>query len=833
MKVIIMAGGEGTRLRPLTCDRPKPMVPIMNRPIMEHIVNLLKQHGLTEIGVTLQYLPEAIKSYFGDGGEFGVQMRYFVEEVPLGTAGSVKNAEAFLDDTFLVISGDALTDLDLSAAIAFHREKKSIATIVLTVVDSPLEYGVVITEQQGRITQFLEKPSWGEVFSDQVNTGIYILEPEVLTYFKAGQNFDFSKDLFPLLLKHNQPLYGCVVPGYWCDVGNLQQYQQAHTDILAGRVKVNIPGRCVGDQIWVGPGSEIHPTASLRGPLLIGDNCQIGPDVVIEPYSVLGNNTVVEARASVKRSILWDSNYIGKKAELRGATLGNRVKVKPNSFIFEGAVIGDDTVINSQSIIKPNVKIWPAKVIDQGTVVNDSLVWGTRCARSLFGANGVTGQINLEITPEFMTKLGAAYGTWLGNSARVAVSADAYGASQMLKKALIAGILSTGVTVFDLGKATTPVCRFSVRSLEVKGGIHVKIAPNDLDKIILTFINSQGADISKGDERKIEGLFTREEFRRIASQEVAEATNLPQLNETYLENLRASVNQAGIKNEGFKLLLDYDPENMSRLVPTLLSELGCSVTRFELPGNSGPGRPRNFADIVKQLPQLAETVKRKGADLGVVMDNNGEQLILIDEKGQVISDELFTALVSLIILKSRVGGTVAVPVTAPRVIEQMARQYDGRVVRTKVGPQSFMEKVLSQDIVAIQGEFSQFQLHFDALAALIKIMEYLSQNGIRLSELREAIPQFHLSQKAIDCPWEAKGRVMRTLIEEKQGEKVELLEGIKVYHDEGWALVLPDADEPLCRVYSEGFSQEIADSLTEMYAGRINEIARGQEQTVE
>jgi mannose-1-phosphate guanylyltransferase/phosphomannomutase len=215
MKSVIMAGGEGTRLRPLTCNIPKPMVPIVNKPVMEHIIELLRKHNLTDIAVTLQYLPNIIKNHFNDGREYDVNLKYYVEDKPMGTAGSVKNAEDFLDDTFIVISGDALTDIDLKKAIDFHFSKKSMATLVLKKVEIPLEYGVVVTDENGRITRFLEKPSWGEVFSDTVNTGIYILSPEVLKYYNKNEIFDFSKDLFPLLLKQDKPMYGYVSEDYW------------------------------------------------------------------------------------------------------------------------------------------------------------------------------------------------------------------------------------------------------------------------------------------------------------------------------------------------------------------------------------------------------------------------------------------------------------------------------------------------------------------------------------------------------------------------------------------------------------------------------------------
>ena len=242
MKAIIMAGGKGTRLRPLTCNKPKPMVPIANRPMMEHILNLLKEHGFNEVLITACFLPEQIENYFGDGSQYGLELKYLTEEVPLGTAGSVRNGAEFLTETFLVISGDALTDIDLRAAVESHRQRGATASLILTRVDNPLEYGVVICDQEGRIKRFLEKPGWGEVFSDTVNTGIYILEPKIFEYYQQGQEYDFSKHLFPQLLSAGEPLFGYVADGYWSDIGNLEQYRQAHYDVLSGKVRVSIPG---------------------------------------------------------------------------------------------------------------------------------------------------------------------------------------------------------------------------------------------------------------------------------------------------------------------------------------------------------------------------------------------------------------------------------------------------------------------------------------------------------------------------------------------------------------------------------------------------------------
>ncbi|GAX88927.1 sugar phosphate nucleotidyltransferase [Effusibacillus lacus] len=351
MKAVIMAGGKGTRLRPLTCHLPKPMVPLLDRPCMEYIIDLLKRHGTTEIAVTVQYLPQMIKNHFGDGTEFGVKLRYFEETSPLGTAGSVKNAAEFLDGTFLVISGDALTDFNLSKAVAFHEEKKALGTLVLTQVDIPLEYGIVMTEPDGRIVRFLEKPSWSEVFSDTVNTGIYVLEPEILNLFEPGRAYDFSKDLFPLMLRLGLPLYGYVAEGYWSDVGNLTQYRQAQFDILDGLVGVKIPGIEAFPGVWLGENVTIHDLVRLEGPVFIGKGTVVESDVRIGPYTIIGRHNWLGRKAEVERSVIWVRNYIGTSACLSGATLCNHVRIGDGAVVNEDAVIGDKSWIGDLSVL--------------------------------------------------------------------------------------------------------------------------------------------------------------------------------------------------------------------------------------------------------------------------------------------------------------------------------------------------------------------------------------------------------------------------------------------------------------------------------------------------
>ncbi|MCW3489303.1 sugar phosphate nucleotidyltransferase [Dethiobacter alkaliphilus] len=818
MKAIIMAGGQGSRLRPLTCDRPKPMVPIMNRPMMEHIVSLLKSYDLKEIGVTLQYLPEQIENYFGDGREFGVNMRYFIEDSPLGTAGSVKNSGSFLDETFIVISGDALTDFDLQKAIEFHRAKGGVATLVLTSVETPLEYGVVIANEEGRITQFLEKPSWGEVFSDTVNTGIYILEPEVLQYVPEGAQFDFAKDLFPLLMQKGYPLYGYVAEGYWCDIGNIEQYHGAHLDILKGTVKVNIQEREQSPGVYVGENVIIEPGAQINAPALIGSGSRIGRGACVDSYTVLGPNTQVEAYASVKRGLIWRNGYIGQRAQIRGAMLCNRVQVMRHSALYEGSVVGDDTTIEENSIIKPNVKIWPHKLVESGSVVSESLIWGAKPAKSLFGFDGISGIVNVEITPELVAKLSVAYGSLLGEGSQVVVSSDDWKASRMLKEAAVSGLLSAGIRVYDLGETVTPITRRAVKELDVKGGIHLQLSREDNTNTKIKFFDSEGLNLAKGWERKIEQAYYREDFKRIKGLEVGETVKLTSFTEKYLQQLLDVLDLQVLKNTQRKVVLAYPTPWLYSLLVPFLQQLNCEVFTISLPA----GEPLTMSVLQNHFNEVAEAVTGNGADLGVVMDANAENLVLFDSQGRYVDEDMFMALSSLIIFKANAGGTMAVPITAPGVIEQLAKEHQGRVLRTKTEPRSLMEAL--SDSKAENMKYDPFTLSFDAIASLGRILEFMASEDVSLATLLDSIPPFFLHKQDVDCSWGVKGAVMRRLIEETQNDDVELVDGVKVRHPQGWALVLPDSERPVYRVYGEGYSTETAEELTDMYAEKIKKI---------
>ncbi len=828
MKAVIMAGGKGTRLRPLTCGKPKPMTPIANRPMMEHIVKLLKQYDFTQVMATLFYMPEAIQNYFGDGGNLGIEIQYAIEESPLGTAGSVKNGADFLDETFLVISGDTLTDIDLGAAVAFHRSKGATATLVLTKVNNPLEYGVVITDAEGRIRRFLEKPGWGEVFSDTVNTGIYILDPKIFSYYQKGQVFDFSKDLFPLLLSNNEPLYGYIAAGYWSDIGNLEQYRQAHYDILSGKVKINLPGKEISPGVWVGEGVQIADDAKITGPVLLGDFCEVSSGAEITEYSIIGDYGMIGAESSIKRSICWDRCYIGKGVELRGAILCSKSYLKGKNALFEGAVLGEGVSIGQRSVVKPQVKVWPEKIVESGVTLNESLIWAKSCSRSLFGNNGIKGTVNQEITPEIAVKLGAVFGAHLKPGAQIVVSSDDFRASRVFKRALVAGALSVGVGVYDLGTITTPMTRYALMALDARGGVHIHQNPDESQEVIFEFLDDLGLNIDKKTERALENSFFTEDCPRVPANSMGELTFVPKLIEPYLKGLFNTETREIIVKAGLTVVVSYDGGGLSLVLPRLLHELGCQVIEWNPERKEGKihhhKKEKTIRELINIIDEAGAKIRVSGADMGVVVDSNGERLIVLDEAGELVKEEEITALLSYLVFKNRPEAVVPVPVTAPHFIEKMAQEFHGRVIRTKADPRSLMEKNVQEKLFPAAEDRSAYHPQFDALFCFIKLLELLAREQKSLSEAKAAIPQIKRGYREVECPWEQKGRVMRNLFEENKDRQLETTDGLKVLHEGGWALVLPDAEEPIFKIYSEADTTEEADALTNIYMNRIQEL---------
>jgi mannose-1-phosphate guanylyltransferase/phosphomannomutase len=824
MKAVVMAGGEGSRLRPLTIRRPKPMVPIAGKPVMEHILNLLKRHGITEVVVTVQYLASNIEDYFGNGSQFGMRITYSREDVPLGTAGSVKNAEDQLTEPFLVISGDALTDYDLTDLIKYHSEKKSLATLLLAHVHNPLEYGVIITNEDGHITQFLEKPSWGEVFSDTINTGIYVLDPQIFSYFEKNKPFDFSQELFPNMLKKGDPIYGYVAPkGYWCDVGSLSEYMRANADILQGNVDLTIPAKHIGGNIWCEDGVEINKEAQLYGPIYLGHDCKVRAGAIIHGPSMIGSYTIIDERAQVDRSIVWNNSYVGDRSELRGAIVGSSSSIKSKAVMFEGSVVGDNSIIQDGAIIQPNVKIWPDKEIEAGAVVNSSIIWGSQGRRSLFSRYGVTGLVNVDLTPEFATKLGAAYGGILSKGSVVCLNRDSYRTSRMIKRGINAGLPSAGINVNDINQVPLPVMRYVIRNTEAVGGLHVSVSPFDQRIVDIKIFDQNGLDINKTTERKIENLFFREDFRRVYLDDIGaiEVLSNATVIGRYREGFDKVVNQEVIRQRKFQLVVDYAHGSTTQLLPNIFKDLGCEVV--VLNSSTDVATARSLDELGKDMQRLATISSALNADMGIRIDPSGERISIVDDRGRILDGMKLLAAMTSLFLRHYRGGTVAAPVTAPSALQHIAKRYDGFVQQTKVLAHALMTAAGREGVVMVgdgRGHFSFPQMHpaFDGMMAVAKLMELLATYEMRLSEVVDDLPAYYMSTARVNCPWEHKGKVMRILSEQYRERRAKPIDGIKIDLGKEWVLVLPDADSPFFHIFAESISSEQAQALAEKYA---------------
>lgn len=351
MKALILIGGMGTRLRPLTLQTPKPLLPIVNRPFLEYQFELLKRHGVKEVILCVAYLSHEFEKYFGDGSKFGLKVRYVHEKDPLGTGGAIKNAGKYIDEPTLIFNGDILTDINLKAMSAFHKSNKAKITIALTRVKDPTLFGLVETHKDGKIERFLEKPTWDEVTCNTINAGIYIFEPEMLQMIPYGINYSVERGLFPDALNKNLPIYGFTFKGYWMDIGTLDKYMAAHCDIMLGHAKFALPGKKRATSTWAGDNFKIGKHSEINGKLVCGRNVKIGDFAVLKGNVCLGNNVTISKGASISDSVILSGTRIDEGVRIENSLIGQDCRIEANSVLNSQTTLGNNTIIKKYSRI--------------------------------------------------------------------------------------------------------------------------------------------------------------------------------------------------------------------------------------------------------------------------------------------------------------------------------------------------------------------------------------------------------------------------------------------------------------------------------------------------
>ncbi len=828
-KAVIMAGGFGTRLRPLTMTIPKPMVPIINIPMMEHIVNLLKNHGITDIVSLLYFQPEKITDYFENGAKYGINMNYVQAQADYGTAGSVKNAHEYLDERFIIISGDVLTDFDLEEAIKFHEEKKSKATLLLTRVERPLQYGIVMTDEDGKITRFLEKPSWGQVFSDTINTGIYILEPEVLDLIPYQEDFDFSKDLFPMMLSKGMPLYGYINEGYWKDVGNLTEYQAGQADALAGKLNLSVSGYNIGES-KVHETAVIDPSARLEGNNVIGKDARIHDQAIIR-NSIIGDYATIGRGTILTNVTLWDNVTIGNFCEITddvicsGTQIGDSVTISENVFIAEDCQIEDSATLNS------NIKLWPGKKVESGAFLATSMVQEQKWLKELFTDARISGSSNIEINPEFGAKLGSALGLTLAKKANILVSRDAHNVSRIVKRAISAGASSVGINISDLQVVSIPQTRQELRTGRYDAGVHVRRSPRNPNNTDIIIFSKDGRDFSLNSTQKVERYFFGEEIKRVIPDEVGVIKYPERANEIYLNRFIESLNVEDIKERKFRLIMDYSFGLASTILPSILGKLGADVISLN-----------NYVDTARYHPDPTEEasgsddtgkmMRSLGYDLGFRIESGAEKISLIDERGVWYSHDRLLTIVTKLFLethKDREPYKIAVSICASKEIDEIVKDYNVELVRIKNSHSAMMDATLDPEVIFVGGIYGGFIFRgfifaSDGMFTVGQILEMLASTKYKVWELDEMLPRRRQHAIEVNVNWNAKGKVMRKAMEFTENMNRELIEGVKIHYENGdCVLMLPAKEKGAFTVIGESEQYDQAIALAKKYSHLINQ----------
>ncbi len=821
-----MAGGQGVRMRPLTTNTPKPLLPVVGRPLMAHTLHLLRNQGITELVVTLQFQAGQIRDYFGDGSDFGVEISYATETQPLGTAGSVNAAASVLrDEPFLVLSADAMTSVDLTGFVAQHRGSGAALSILLSPRDDPREFGVALLGSDGSLDRLVEKPGWGEVLSDRVNTGIYCVNPEVLDLIPADRSVDWAQDVIPALLATDQRVRGHVTDAYWEDVGSLSAYLRVQEDVLAGRVGSPPPGFEVRPGVWLGEGVEIDQSVTLVPPVYVGPYTRVAAGAQIGPATVIGANTVVQQSARIDHCVVLDNCRIDVGAELRGAIIGRGTQLLRGCRVDEGAVVADDCILGEESIVAADVLVFPGKTVDAGTVVQESVVWEAKSRKQVLGPHGVSGLINVELTPDKAVRLASALASTLPKGSVVTVGRDHSRAARAFNRSITGALTASGMNVRDLRTAAVPIVRADTANNSA-AGIVLRTTPGKPDSLDLMVLDSRGTDISPATRRTIERAFLTNEFRRPSPTDFGDVVVPHRVAEDYANNVLGAIPVDGVAQASLRVVVDTGGGAAALVLPTVIGRVGVEVLAVN--NWLDESRPTDTGDDrAKSLTALAGLVATSRADFGVRFDPAGERLSLIDETGRIVPDDR-AALIVADLICAETHGHVALPVTTTRVAEQVTRYHGATVLWTAPGQAELSARVAGTDIaLAADGEggfiVPRVGRHLDPFAAFIQLLSLVARTRLTLSAIDERIPASYVVSTDIVTPWALKGLVMRLVREWADTRVEDGFGGVRlVYGHRRWVFAAAGAAEAVTHLWAEGESPTDAENLLGLWTDRIH-----------
>lgn len=764
MKAVIMAGGEGTRLRPITCSMPKPLVPLCTKPVLAYILDLLAEHGCTDATLTLMYLGKQIESYFAEEEYPGIRLHYAYEETPLGTAGSVKNAVPAVDEPLLIISGDAMCDFDLSAALAFHREKGAAATLVVKRVKDPREYGLVSVGADGKIAGFVEKPPLSHCVTDLANTGVYILSPQVLERIEPGKKNDFASDVFPAMLADGLPLYAYEDKGYWCDIGDIDSYQRCQKDMLEGKVRCRIPAK---NQNGIYCNSDLSRyQCKIIPPAFIGENVDIGSGTLIAEGTVIGDHAVIGRDCKVRGSILHDCCYLGDRVTCNEAVVCADARLLRDSAAYEHAVLGEGAMLGEDSRLLGGIKLWNKKETASGLTVGDDVKYGS--AKSIvIDDDGISGETNVTVTPELAAKIGASLGS-LKAGGTVGVACNFTKSGTALKQALIAGAVAAGANVLDFGEAAETEYEFCLNRTKADFGAY-------LDSNIITniFLSDRcGIPMMRSMERKLENAVNRGAYKKAAWNDFGMTLWMGELKKLYQLSLLQTISG---DLQGMAARVKSSSSRVKELLEDTLKRLGCG--------------------------------RREGIILNLTAD--GRQVSVYTEETGYLFHEKALCLVCLSEFMD--GRDVVVPYDAPSVLEDMAARYGRKVLRYYASPCD------RSDSEARKAAEETLFLN-DGLVLSVKLLSFLKRRGMTLREALRLLPQFERSTRLIGVKGST-AAVMKALCPQEQA----IGEGVSIRTEDGNMLIKPMKSGKGIFLFAESVRSETAEELCDLFERRIRD----------
>lgn len=824
MKALVLAGGFGTRIQPLTNSIPKPMLPILNRPMMEHIIIKLRDElKIKDIVVLLYFKPDIIKNHFKDGSELGVNITYVQPDDDYGTAGAVSFAKEFLDETFIIVSGDLVTNFNFKDIKKFHEKKNSQLTITLTSVEDPLQFGVVIADKNDRITKFLEKPSWGEVFSDTINTGIYLIEPEILDYIPHGSNFDFAKDLFPLLMSKDIPLWGCPIEGYWRDVGNPKSYREVYEDIFNGDIKLPFKGekkKIDSATLYLEEGVFLPAKIRVKGTVVIGKNTRIEEGVTLNNVC-LGSNIFVDKHSELINTTLWDDVNLGSKVKLHNSIICNDCKINNDSKASFGVIMAEKCEIGKSVSFEKDVMVWPEKIIDEYSIVSGNVIWGTKYKSSIFENGTVVGRTNIELSPSMAVKIAEAFGSIMPVGSTIYMSRDNQKTSRMIKRAFLSGTLSSGVNIIDLESVPSNIMRQALSNNEdAVAGVHIRQSTIASINTEIVFYTNEGLPIDSKLAKSIERIFFREDFRRVKFSEIGEIFHEESATQNYISRFSKILDTSILHKSHYKIATDIMFGTTSNIFPIIANEL--NVDSVILNAYNDERKVAKVPDFVeKSQKNIRNIVDCMQLDYGVLIYPTGQKLQIIDDKKELIYDYILLLCVLELLDKTATRETnVLLPTWAPDFCE-----YKNLKIKREKLANLKAKNLRKYDLIASTDghfAFSEFALNPDSLYANFKILELLKKANTTLSQIKAQIPEFYFKGENLPCPSNKKGKIMRKFLEDAKNLKTLTVDGVKIYlNDKEWILMVPNEYNEYLNFYIQAKNEKNANEIFTSYKEKI------------